>query len=52
MPRSKSRFPFPTCTPHVLYLLGLDHKQLTFQHGGRDMRLTDTSGEVIRDILA
>ena len=35
-----------------LHLLGLDHKELTFQHGGRDMRLTDTSGEVIRDILA
>lgn len=34
-----------------LHLLGLDHTRLTFRHRGRDMRLTDVSGEVIRDII-
>jgi hypothetical protein len=36
----------------ILHLLGLDHTRLTFPHNGRDDRLTDTSGEVIRSILA
>jgi hypothetical protein len=36
----------------MLYLLGMDHTRLTFRFGGRDMRLTDVHGEVIRDILA
>jgi len=36
----------------MLHLLGMDHKRLTFRFGGRDMRLTDVHGEVIRPILA
>ncbi len=36
----------------ILALLGLDHEQLTFQHNGRDERLTITSGTVIKDIIA
>lgn len=36
----------------ILHLLGLDHVRLTFRFGGRDMRLTDVHGEVIRPILA
>jgi len=36
----------------VLHLLGLDHTKLTYHYSGRDMRLTDVSGNVIRDILA
>ncbi len=36
----------------ILHLLGLDHKELTFLHDGRDERLTETSGQVIHDILA
>jgi hypothetical protein len=36
----------------ILHLLGLDHTKLTYFYGGRDFRLTDVSGEVIRDILA
>ncbi len=36
----------------LLHLMGLDHTRLTFPHGGRDERLTDVSGEVIRGILA
>jgi hypothetical protein len=36
----------------MLHLLGMDHKKLTFRFGGRDMRLTDVHGEVIRGVLA
>ena len=36
----------------MLHLLGIDHKRLTFRFGGRDMRLTDVKGEVVREILA
>ncbi|MGL4552672.1 MAG: DUF1501 domain-containing protein [Gemmataceae bacterium] len=36
----------------VLHLLGLDHKRLTFNYGGRDYRLTDVYGEVMQGILA
>lgn len=35
----------------ILYLLGIDHTKLTYEYSGRQMRLTDTSGEVIHDIL-
>jgi len=36
----------------VLHLIGMDHTRLTFSHNGRDDRLTDTSGQVVRSILA
>jgi uncharacterized protein (DUF1501 family) len=36
----------------VLHLLGLDHRQLTFLHDGRDERLTINSGQVVQDIFA
>ncbi len=36
----------------MLHLLGIDHKRLTVRFGGRDMRLTDVHGEVIKDLLA
>ena len=36
----------------MLHLLGVDHKRQTFRFGGRDMRLTDVHGEVVREILA
>ncbi|MGB7328301.1 MAG: DUF1501 domain-containing protein [Rubripirellula sp.] len=36
----------------ILYLLGLDHLQLTHQHAGRDFRLTDVAGHVVKDIIA
>jgi hypothetical protein len=35
----------------VLHLLGLDHEMLTYKFAGRDFRLTDTSGKVVRQIL-
>ncbi|MCY2972973.1 MAG: DUF1501 domain-containing protein [Planctomycetota bacterium] len=36
----------------ILHLLGLDHEKLTYKHGGRDFRLTDVHGKVVKDILA
>ncbi len=36
----------------ILHQLGIDHEHLTFRHGGRDLRLTDVHGNVIREILA
>lgn len=36
----------------ILQLLGLDHERLTFRHAGRDFRLTDVKGKVVREILA
>ena len=35
----------------ILYLLGMDHKHLTYRFQGRDFRLTDVHGEVIKDII-
>ena len=35
----------------VLHLLGLDHQRLTFKYAGRDFRLTDVYGQVVRDIV-
>jgi hypothetical protein len=36
----------------LLHLLGIDHERLTYRHQGRDFRLTDVHGEVVRAILA
>lgn len=36
----------------MLHLLGMDHERLTFRHAGRDFRLTDVSGNVVKDIIA
>jgi hypothetical protein len=36
----------------MLHLLGLDHERLTFRHAGRDYRLTDVEGRVVKEILA
>ncbi|MBT5582500.1 MAG: DUF1501 domain-containing protein, partial [Phycisphaerae bacterium] len=36
----------------ILHLMGIDHRKLTFPFGGRDMRLTDVHGHVVRDLLA
>jgi uncharacterized protein (DUF1501 family) len=36
----------------ILHLMGLDHKQLTMLHNGRDERLTDVGGRVIKNLLA
>lgn len=36
----------------MLHLLGLDHEKLTYRYSGRDYRLTDVHGKVVREILA
>ncbi|MFN8824447.1 MAG: DUF1501 domain-containing protein [Planctomycetota bacterium] len=36
----------------LLHLLGFDHERLTFRHQGRDYRLTDVAGKVVRPLLA
>ena len=35
----------------ILNQLGLDHERLTFRNGGRDHRLTDVHGQVVRPLL-
>jgi hypothetical protein len=36
----------------ILHLLGLDHERLTYRFGGRDYRLTDVFGNVVKEVLA
>jgi len=36
----------------LLHLLGFDHEKLTYRYNGRDFRLTDVAGDVVKRILA
>jgi hypothetical protein len=36
----------------ILHLLGFDHEQLTFRHAGRDFRLTDVHGKLVKELIA
>jgi hypothetical protein len=36
----------------LLHLLGFDHERLTYRYAGRDFRLTDVHGQVVRELLA
>jgi uncharacterized protein (DUF1501 family) len=36
----------------ILHLLGLDHERLTYNYAGRDFRLTETFGNVVKKIIA
>ena len=36
----------------ILHLMGLDHERLTYRYSGRDFRLTDVAGEVVKGVLA
>jgi len=36
----------------ILHLMGLDHERLTFRHSGRDYRLTDIAGNVVRGLMS
>jgi len=36
----------------ILHLLGLDHEKLTYRYAGRDMRLTDVKGNIVKEIIA
>jgi hypothetical protein len=35
----------------ILHLMGFDHEKLTYHHSGRDYRLTDVHGRVIKEII-
>ena len=35
----------------ILHALGLDHEKLTYRHAGRDFRLTDVEGHVVKDLF-
>lgn len=35
----------------ILYLLGMDHERLTYRHAGRDFRLTDVEGRIVKDFM-
>jgi hypothetical protein len=48
---AENKVTMPDFHATVLHLLGLDHENLTFRHAGRDFRLTDVSGHVVRAIL-
>ena len=49
---AERRVTMPDLHATLLHLLGLDHTRLTYRHAGRDFRLTDVSGEVLKPILA
>ncbi len=36
----------------ILHLMGMDHLKLTYFHAGRNMRLTNIGGDVVRDLIA
>ena len=36
----------------ILHLMGLDHEQLTYRYSGRDFRLTDVHGHVVKEVIA
>ena len=36
----------------ILHLLGFDHERFTYRYAGRDFRLTDVHGKVVKDIIA
>jgi hypothetical protein len=48
----EDRVSLPDLHATILHLIGLDHKRLTFRHNGREFRLTDVSGTVVKSILA
>ncbi len=35
----------------ILHLMGMDHEKLTYRHNGRDYRLTDVAGKVVRGVM-
>ena len=36
----------------ILHLLGFNHERLTYRYAGRDFRLTDVHGNIVRELLA
>ena len=48
----EGRVSIPDLHATILHQLGFDHKRLTYRFSGRDFRLTDVSGEVVRELLS
>lgn len=48
---AENKVTIPDFHATILHLLGFDHTRLTYRHAGRDFRLTDVHGEVVKDIL-
>lgn len=48
----ENRVSVPDLHATMLHLLGFDHERLTYRFSGRDYRLTDVSGRVVRQLLA
>ncbi len=48
---AENKVTIPDFHATILHLLGLDHTRLTFRHAGRDFRLTDVHGEVVKAII-
>jgi hypothetical protein len=49
---AEDKVTIPDLHATILHLVGLDHTKLTFRHAGRDFRLTDVSGEIVRRVIA
>ncbi len=48
---SKIAFTCTIYTPRILHLMGFDHEKFTYRYAGRDFRLTDVHGHVVREIV-
>jgi hypothetical protein len=49
---AENKVTMPDFHATLLHLLGLDHEKLTYRHAGRDFRLTDVGGRLVKPILA
>lgn len=49
---AENKVTMPDFHATILHLLGLNHERLTYRHAGRDYRLTDVHGHVVKEILA
>jgi hypothetical protein len=49
---AENKVTMPDFHATILHLLGLDHERLTYRHAGRDYRLTDVHGRVIKEVFA
>ena len=51
MTATENKVPVHDLHATILHLLGLNHEQLTYPHLGRNFRLTDVEGKVIKQML-
>lgn len=48
---AENKVTMPDLHATILHLLGFDHERRTYRHAGRDYRLTDVHGNVVREVL-